>query len=1060
MVRNNRGFSFILFFLSLFGCAVDSAAEPSRVARRQEAILSCGGDADGDGIENCAEQDDGRDWTDPEIFNGMRVSHAGRCHYAPSCDRIDDLFEVEACSKVDEEKTIYSGWDFSTSDGDLCDPGYGFKPAWSNCSEGFQIEAKGYIELTQAGYHCFEVLGEAELREECGSFFFHDQKKAIVTNGGPICFYTSAGVYPIRWFYETSAKETTHSLHVNYCYEADSPCAPSEAISSSLLRPVYYQCIPTTCALQNAECGEIDDGCGGVLDCDRQIGGCSGKQSCGGGGESNRCGCSGEDCCRQEADSDGDGVEDCSEVGDHDAWTDPVVFNGMRVSTSDVCHENPNCDELDDLAEVRACEKNDEQLLQYAGWDFTTSEHDRCNDAFGFRPGWTDCEDEFQIDARGFIKFDNNGYHCFSIASESDDPGQCAVLLVDDETEGIVIGQKKCFDYSAGIYPIRWFYEANNRAEVRSMRLRYCYGKDERCSPTDAIASSLLRPRYAGDEAICLNNPILCTALCPCDAGQGPCSDDSHCRGDLVCGEDNGQRFGADDEDDYCWSARCESDPVAAGCGAPDAPCGYCPENCINGEDDDQDGYIDCDDTECMDQIYCDPEICHNNIDDNLNGLIDCADPDCYEDLDCHCGNGIRQAHSRIVPREGCDDGNTEDGDACSSLCEPTVMVVRSENVALKAPDTVPARVGVSGDGNLLMLWLEDADDHWEIKTRRFNHGGAAIDEESEALVIDDSIGLGWPAEPSAAGLPVSGWVVVWASQSVDGDGSGIAFRIVDSDGTVSSITRANQQRNFGQMSARVATTAEGFVIAWIDEGSGADRTLIKARLFDSAGKPLGDEFRVGTAGVGDESQPEMAASGNQWMAVWTNAEDRSVRGRRYEDASALDLNEMLISYDSHSASVSAMPDTGDFALSWTGIFEGEPGPEDDLAFATYTLLLRAVETAASDSGVRAVEDSDGTPEYYSSVAALNRDVYLVAWQYGPVYRDSDFVVIDNSDGQWPGVPHEETALREALNAESSQRELEVTPTDDGVWFTWTFDGLGSEQGISNALMTYPLPGD
>jgi hypothetical protein len=195
-------------------------------------------------------------------------------------------------------------------------------------------------------------------------------------------------------------------------------------------------------------------------------------------------------------------------------------------------------------------------------------------------------------------------------------------------------------------------------------------------------------------------------------------------------------------------------------------------------------------------------------------------------------------------------------------------------------------------------------------------------------------------------------------------------------------------------------------------------------------------------------------------MVVWTNAEDRSVRARRYEGDSALDISEMVLSHDSHSASVTAMPESGDFALSWTGVYEGEPGPEDDMAFATYSQLLNAGETVDSDSGERVLEVSDGTPEYYSSVAALNQDVYLVAWQYGPVYRDSDFAIIDNSNGRWPGVPIEESALREALTAESNQRELEVTPMGDGVWFTWTFDGLGSAGGISNALMAYLLPGD
>jgi hypothetical protein len=46
------------------------------------------------------------------------------------------------------------------------------------------------------------------------------------------------------------------------------------------------ECLPTTCDAAGAQCGEIDDGCGGTLDC----GGCPGAQTCGIGG-ANTCGC-------------------------------------------------------------------------------------------------------------------------------------------------------------------------------------------------------------------------------------------------------------------------------------------------------------------------------------------------------------------------------------------------------------------------------------------------------------------------------------------------------------------------------------------------------------------------------------------------------------------------------------------------------------------------------------------------------------------------------------------------------------------------------------------------
>ncbi len=57
-------------------------------------------------------------------------------------------------------------------------------------------------------------------------------------------------------------------------------------------------CTKTTCADQGAQCGQISDGCGGLLVC----GGCTAPQTCGGGGTPNVCGCSPTTCAAQGKD--------------------------------------------------------------------------------------------------------------------------------------------------------------------------------------------------------------------------------------------------------------------------------------------------------------------------------------------------------------------------------------------------------------------------------------------------------------------------------------------------------------------------------------------------------------------------------------------------------------------------------------------------------------------------------------------------------------------------------------------------------------------------------------
>jgi RHS repeat-associated protein len=54
-------------------------------------------------------------------------------------------------------------------------------------------------------------------------------------------------------------------------------------------------CVPTTCAAQGANCGAIDDACGGTLNC----GTCAAPETCGGGGVPNVCGCTPTTCAAE-----------------------------------------------------------------------------------------------------------------------------------------------------------------------------------------------------------------------------------------------------------------------------------------------------------------------------------------------------------------------------------------------------------------------------------------------------------------------------------------------------------------------------------------------------------------------------------------------------------------------------------------------------------------------------------------------------------------------------------------------------------------------------------------
>lgn len=58
-------------------------------------------------------------------------------------------------------------------------------------------------------------------------------------------------------------------------------------------------------------------------------------------------------------------------------------------------------------------------------------------------------------------------------------------------------------------------------------------------------------------------------------------------------------------------------------------------EICNDGIDNDNDGFIDCDDFDCDSDPNCAIEICDDGIDNDNDGFIDCDDIDCDSDPSC-----------------------------------------------------------------------------------------------------------------------------------------------------------------------------------------------------------------------------------------------------------------------------------------------------------------------------------------------------------------------------------------------------------------------------------------
>lgn len=130
-------------------------------------------------------------------------------------------------------------------------------------------------------------------------------------------------------------------------------------------------------------------------------------------------------------------------------------------------------------------------------------------------------------------------------------------------------------------------------------------------------------------------------------------------------------RNGVDDDDDGaidCADSDCYTDPQCELTGAAPIPF----EDCSNGVDDDYDGQIDCADSDCHAVPECqlggeppEPfEDCSNGMDDDYDGAVDCADSDCSEAPECQLGGAMPE------PFEDCGNGVDDDYDGATDCAD------------------------------------------------------------------------------------------------------------------------------------------------------------------------------------------------------------------------------------------------------------------------------------------------------------------------------------------------------------------------------------------------------
>lgn len=141
-----------------------------------------------------------------------------------------------------------------------------------------------------------------------------------------------------------------------------------------------------------------------------------------------------------------------------------------------------------------------------------------------------------------------------------------------------------------------------------------------------------------------------------------------------------------------CVSSCCQNGVCLGNCVCGSGWCSKCAatgseSSCTDGVDNDQDGFIDCKDPDCANDLACalaNKELCNNGADDDGDGLADCADPDCSSDpVACPscCFDTIAMSCVSSCCQNGVCLGNCFCGTSVCSQCGGTTPEVCDDSV-------------------------------------------------------------------------------------------------------------------------------------------------------------------------------------------------------------------------------------------------------------------------------------------------------------------------------------------------------------------------------------------
>ena len=229
---------------------------------------------------------------------------------------------------------------------------------------------------------------------------------------------------------------------------------------------------------------------------------------------------------------------------------------------------------------------------------------------------------------------------------------------------------------------------------------------------------------------------------------------------------------------------------------------------------------------------------------------------------------GLADGRFVVVWESWGQDGSAEGifGQLCAADGSKVAGEFQANEVTM-ADQSAPAVAAL--ESGFVVAWQgTDPDADWNgIYAQLFDAAGGP----SGSQFIANSTTIGEQSRPAVAGLSGGGFVAAWQSAGQDGDGAGIYFRLFEANGNpAGEESHANLYTADDQEFPVVASSGEGFALAWQSEGQDNSGWGVVRALYDGSGATVAAPALGSVFAAGDQRAPAIAARADDGpVLVW-----------------------------------------------------------------------------------------------------------------------------------------------------------------------------------------------